>query len=173
MHIINRLTCLLTASLVGAFAGNISAGQTTYRWIDPKTGGTVISDQPPPPGAQKVTKANWSSGDSEPAMPYALRQASEKFPVVLYTSPGCTVCKQARSLLNGRGVPFSEKVIKNNDELAELGKQFGSQPELPSLRVGRQNSSSFVTSAWNELLDSAGYPNKAPYGFKPSTVDNE
>ncbi|MBL8396761.1 MAG: glutaredoxin family protein [Candidatus Accumulibacter sp.] len=168
---LDRLAHLLLALAAGVFASVISAEQTTYRWIDPKTGGTVISDQPPPPGAKKVGKANWGGG--EPTMPYALKQASEKFPVVLYTSPGCTVCKQARALLNGRGVPFSEKVVKSSEELAELTKQFGSEPEMPSLRVGRQSSSGFAAGPWNDLLDAAGYPSKAPYGFKPSTVDNE
>ena len=42
-----RLACLATALLATTTA--VSA-QTTYRWIDPSTGGTVISDRPPPPG---------------------------------------------------------------------------------------------------------------------------
>ena len=93
---------LLVASLAGA--------QTTYQWIDPKTGSTVISDQQPPPGAKQVLKRESDNGGSNQQMPYATRQAAEKFPVTLYTSENCAEgCKLARSLLSGRGVPFSEK----------------------------------------------------------------
>jgi hypothetical protein len=69
--------------------GTVSA-QTTYRWIDPNSGGTIISDLPPPPGARQVTRnIRTRSGVDEQQLPYAVRQASEKFPVVLYTSAGC------------------------------------------------------------------------------------
>ncbi|HOL64043.1 MAG TPA: glutaredoxin domain-containing protein [Accumulibacter sp.] len=149
--------------------------QSTYRWVDPKTGSTVISDKPPPPGVKKVDKANWSSSDNDNApLPYALRQLSEKFPVILYVRSGCPAyCKQARALLNERGVPFTEKVIASEEELGELGKQLGGELQLPSIRVGRQSSSGFAADTWNSLLDAAGYPVKAPYGVKRPPTGNE
>lgn len=160
------LLCLAGA-VSAVLVGGAFAGQTTYRWIDPKTGGTVISDLPPPPGAKQAAKSagGEASGD-ERAVPFAIRRASEKFPVVLFTSSGCETCKSARAMLNGRGVPFSEKVIGSEEELAELGKQLGGPAALPSIRVGRQGSSGFVSTAWNTLLDAAGYPSTAPYGSK-------
>ena len=156
------------AAILLLITGTVSA-QTTYRWIDPKSGGTIISDLPPPPGARQVMKYSSTTGVDEQQLPYAVRQASEKFPVVLYTSAGCVTCKQARTLLNGRGVPFSEKVLNSEEELAELGRQLGGgEALLPSISVGRQNMRGFAPAAWNELLDAAGYPANAPYRAKPS-----
>ncbi|SBT05722.1 Glutaredoxin [Candidatus Accumulibacter aalborgensis] len=144
------------------------SAQTTFRWIDPATGGTVISDMPPPPGAKQVMRYTASPAATEPQIPYAVRQASEKFPVVLYTTLGCPLCKPARDLLNGRGVPFSEKVLNSEEDRAEVGRQIGGEVLLPSVSVGRQNVRGFSTAAWNELLDAAGYPAALPSRRKPS-----
>jgi hypothetical protein len=106
-----RVAGALAALAALLLASPAVSAETTYRWIDPNTGGTVISDLPPPPGARQVTKYTTTIGGGErQPLPYAVRQASEKFPVVLYTSAGCgDPCKQARALLNGRGVPFSPR----------------------------------------------------------------
>lgn len=155
-----------SSALLLAVAGLlVTAGvcaETTYRWVDPSTGGTVISDLPPPAGARQVMKYTGGSG-SELQLPYAVRQASEKFPVILYTSAGCVTCKDARALLERRGVPFSERVANSEEEVAEIGRQLGGDAVLPSISVGRQSARGFSAAAWNELLDAAGYPASAPY----------
>ena len=145
------------------------AAQTTYRWVDKTTGQTVFSDQPPPAGATKVVKLNGAEPTAEKQIPYATRNASEKFPVTLYTAASCVdECKQARDLLNGRGTPFTEKMLKSDAEIADLTKKLGSEASVPSLFVGTQSFKGFETTAWNNLLDLAGYPKSAPYGAKPS-----
>jgi len=161
LHLVLLSAALLISSLVSA--------QTTYRWVDKATGKTVFSDQPPPPGAGKVVKMDGSAPTDEKQMSYATRQAAEKFPVLLYTSATCTEpCNQARSLLNGRGTPFTEKMLKSEAELAELTGKLGSEAVVPSIFVGQQSFKGFETTAWNNLLDLAGYPKSAPYGSKPS-----
>jgi glutaredoxin len=146
-----------------------TAAAQTYRWIDPKTGKTVYSDQPPPAGAKQVLKTNTAEHTGETQRPYATRQAAEKFPVTLYTSANCAEpCQQARALLNGRGVPFSEKEIKSKEDLAELSKTIGSEASVPTLFVGREHLLGFEDGAWNKLLDLATYPKSAPYGAKPT-----
>ena len=160
-----RLIFLLTAFVA---ASQLSA-QETYRWVDPKTGQTIFSDQPPPPGAKLVTKTTGTGQANDKQMLYATRQAAEKFPVTLYTAANCVeACKQARDLLNGRGIPFSEKMLKSEEEIAELTKRLGSEAATPSIFVGQQSFKGFETGAWNNLLDLAGYPKSAPYGAKPS-----
>ena len=161
-----RLFLLATAVLTASIA---SAQTTTYRWIDKATGQTVYSDQPPPPGVtQVVTKTGSEPADGQ-QLPYATRQAVEKFPVTLYTAANCTdACKQARDLLNGRGVPFAEKMLKTDEESAELAKKLGGEASVPSLFVGQQSFKGLESGAWNNLLDLAGYPKSAPYGAKPS-----
>jgi len=152
---------LLTASLANA--------QTTYRWVDKDTGQTIYSDQPPPPGAKNVVTITASERIDEQQLPYATRQAAEKFPVTLYTAATCVEeCKQARDMLNRRGIPFSEKMLKSNEESVELSKILGSEAAVPSLIVGQQSFKGLDSGAWNNLLDLAGYPKSAPYGARPS-----
>lgn len=119
-------TALRFAYIVAVlFATSGVGAETTYRWIDPGSGHTVISDLPPPPGARQVIHYTTNTGVGEPQIPYAVRQATEKFPVVLYTSLGCVTCKEARALLDRRGVPFSERAPNSEEELAELARQLG------------------------------------------------
>mgnify|MGYP000929537818 CR=1 FL=1 len=154
-------------------------GQTTYRWTDARTGRTVVSDQPPPADARKVLiyRGQGTTGEDpeKPArtLSYAARQASEKFPVVLYTMAECDECRAARELLTRRGIPFTEKLVRSQAELADINQQLGGRSLLPSLVVGRKNLRGFVSSDWNELLDLAGYPTNAPYGSGPGTPKGE
>jgi glutaredoxin len=149
-------------------AAAAASAQPTYRWID-KDGLSVFSDQAPPPGARQIVRMNANTRGDEPPLSYATRQAVEKFPVTLYSAPYCVdACKQARSLLNGRGIPFAEVVLTSHDELAELARKLGSEAGVPSLFVGQQHLIGLETGAWNTLLDLAGYPKSAPYGAKPS-----
>ncbi|MEI7428966.1 MAG: glutaredoxin family protein [Betaproteobacteria bacterium] len=162
-----HLSLLLIALLFGSFA----QAQTTYRWVDKATGQTIFSDQPPPPGTKAVsTRISDDKGDEQP-LPYATRQAADKFPVALFTTSNCLeACKQGRDLLNSRGIPFSEKLLQSQEEYAELSKKLGSEAVFPSIFVGQQNFKGFENGAWNNLLDLAGYPASAPYGAKPSGV---
>ena len=142
--------------------------QTTYRWID-KTGQTVFSDQPPPPDVRVIETRQGRGQEDEQPLPYATRQAAEKYPVVLYTTANCTeICASARALLNGRGVPFSEKLLTSPEEAAEIARQMGNETFVPGLKVGSQTFPGFEAGSWNNLLDLAGYPKTAPYGSKPS-----
>ena len=156
-------------SIFLALAATAASAQTTYRWIDPATGRTVISDQPPPPNARQVTKAKGGETGDAPQRSYATRQAAEKFPVTLYTAANCLAnCQQARDLLNARGVPFSEHMLKTAEDIAALRQLVGSEPSVPTLTVGKQLTQGLEAGAWNNLLDLAGYPKTAPFGSKPS-----
>lgn len=138
----------------------------TYRWVDP-AGRTVFSDTPPPSTAKSLTKTvdAVEAGDN---LPFALRKAKESFPVTLYTSADCgSNCQQARDLLNGRGVPFTEKILKSAEEANEL-KQLVGEVFIPSMKIGNQSFRGFEAGAYNNLLDLAGYPKTAAYGIKPS-----
>jgi glutaredoxin len=145
------------------------AAQTTYRWIAPG-GETVYSDQPPPTGVN-YEKLEGYKQENDPQLPYATRQAMGKYPVTLYTTASCKEsCAKARTLLNGRGIPFSEKMLTNPEEIAEITAQMGTESFIPGIKVGSQNLPGYEANAWNNLLDLAGYPKTAPYGSKPSGV---
>ena len=162
-----HLTVVIAALLASAIA--TAGAQTTYRWTDKATGQTVFSDQAAPPGARGVAAKESRPPAGESRLPYATLVAAEKFPVTLYTAANCAeACADARRLLNGRGVPFAETMVKNQDEAAELARELGGEAGFPAIRVGRQSFVGFAASSWNSLLDLAGYPKSAPYGSKPS-----
>ena len=153
-------------ALLGAMP---AAAQTTYKWIDPATGRTVISDQAPPPGVKPLAKQVARDEGGDQPLPYAVRQVVDKFPVTIYTSANCgDVCKHARDLLNGRGVPFAEKMLQTPEEFAEATQLLGSDTLIPSVTVGREKYKGFNADSWNNLLNLAGYPKTAAYGQKPS-----
>ncbi|PKO39320.1 MAG: glutaredoxin family protein [Betaproteobacteria bacterium HGW-Betaproteobacteria-4] len=131
----------------------------TYRWTD-SGGRTVISDTPPPGGAKSIAKLGGKPEASD-GLSFATKRAMELFPVTLYTTPDCVAeCKNARDLLNGRGTPFTEKVLQTQEDIDEL-KQLVGDLFLPSLKVGKQSFRGFEAGAYNNLLDLAGYPKSA------------
>ena len=136
----------------------------TYKWTD-SAGHTVISDTPPTGQAKKVSKSS-DTAQADDNLPFSVKKAMEAFPVVLYTSNDCgDSCKQARDLLNSRGVPFSEKVVQKPEDAEEL-KQLVGDAFVPVIKVGNQRQRGFEAGAYNNLLDLAGYPKTAPYGAK-------
>jgi glutaredoxin len=148
-----------------ALAGTASFAET-YRWVD-SAGRVVISDTPPPGKAKSVAKSGESTAD-EGFMSFETKKAVDNFPVTLYTSADCIAeCKQARELLNGRGIPFTEKMLQKQEDVDELKKLIG-DAFVPALKVGKQTTRGFDASAYNNLLDLAGYPKSAPLGSKPS-----
>jgi len=137
----------------------------TYKWIE--NGKTIISDTPPPGRAKAQVKTD-EAGEPGDNPPFATKRAAEAFPLTLYTSADCVAdCKQARELLNGRGVPFTEKMVQKQEDIDEL-KQLVGDAAVPTVKVGKQTFRGFDASAYGNLLDLAGYPKTAPYGSKPS-----
>lgn len=146
-----------------------------YKWVGP--GGQVTySDQPPPAGTIGValgTPAPTARRD-EAALPAALRAASSKYPVTLYTTKDCTPCQQARAHLSRRGIPFSERTVTTRAD-AELYKQVGfTDFSFPGLTVGRDRSVGFEAGDWDGLLDAAGYPKTSalPPGYRPTPASS-
>ena len=90
--------------------------------------------------------------------PSELARLQKDFPVTLYTSTDCNeACGLARGALNKRGVPFKEVPVGDTDSIAELKRKAGAV-EVPALLVGRLVQLGFEQGAFDDLLDSAGYP---------------
>ena len=133
--------------------------QNTWRWVDKNTGQTVYSDHPPPAGAKNVSVMTGKVGGPGSSLSYATRLAAEKFPVVLYTSKTCDeYCAKARDLLNTRGIPFNENTIDTREEADAISAKLGGKLLVPAMTVGAQKHLGFQETAWNQLLDLAGYP---------------
>ena len=106
-----------------------------------------------------------------PGLPTDLREAAQKFPVLLYTSADCSPCEAGRKLLAERGVPYTERRIASQDDLDQLARATGVRA-VPVLSVGAQVLRGFGDAEWHLYLDTAGYPreSKLPRGWQPTAA---
>lgn len=148
-------------------AGIVPAHATLYKWVAPD--GTVsYSDTPPPSAATRVeSKSLDTASQGNPDLPYALAEARRKHPVTLYTSRKCVPCDDGRALLSRRGIPFSEKTVASNGDIARL-REVSGDAQLPVLVVGGTQHHGFEPGDWNTALTEAGYPetNRLPEGWR-------
>jgi Domain of unknown function (DUF4124) len=150
------LACLVIMPL-SAQAGEL------FRWVD-KSGKMNYGDTPPADAAEVVRlKISTDTGQDED-LPYETLVALQNFPVTLYLSENCgETCDKARSLLNKRGVPFSEKLLKTKQDIDALKQLSGIGGVVPVLEIGKNFLRGFLESQWNNELDIAGYPKTASY----------
>lgn len=136
-------------------AGGVQA--QVYRSSGP--GGVSYSDQPPPAqaGRQVAPLGGDTRRSGSATLPYTLSQTVQRFPVTLYTSADCPPCVSGRNLLIQRGVPFSEKTVQSNEDIAALQRLAGAS-HVPVLTIGGQRLSGYSDQEWSQYLDAAGYP---------------
>lgn len=155
-------SCMLLAAL-GAQA------QTVYRIVG-ADGRVTFSDKPPAneqQGKVATTGVGAAAAASGTALSFELRQVVSKYPVTLYTSADCAPCASGRAMLTARGVPFSERTVTTNEDVAALQKLSG-QSSLPVLTIGAQRVNGFSDVEWGQDLDAAGYPKTSalPAGYR-------
>jgi glutaredoxin len=135
--------------------------QSIFRSVD-ANGRITYSDKPPaaaatPERSSAVSGTN-SADDNTAALPYLLRQVATAFPVTLYTGPSCgEPCSAGRSLLVGRGIPFTEKTISTQADIEALQRIAG-EAGLPLLTIGGQYLRGYSEASWNQYLSIADYP---------------
>lgn len=135
--------------------------QQVYRIVGPD-GRLTFSDRPPPalvPNSS-ISETNAIGGTGNPApvgLPFVLRQVALKYPVVLYTGDNCAPCGAGRSLLTGRGIPFSEKTVTTAAD-SEALRRLSGEMSLPLLTIGNQQLKGFSDVEWTQFLNAAGYP---------------
>ena len=141
---------LLTAGLAQA--------QTIYRVVGPD-GKVTFSDKPPVSAANMTATdaGGKATGANGPTLPFELRQVVSKYPVTLYTANNCAPCASGRTLLSGRGIPFTEKTV-NTAEDADALQRISGENSLPFLTIGGQQIKGYSESEWTQFLDAAGDP---------------
>jgi glutaredoxin len=111
------------------------------------------------PAAEAQASPTTVASSALPPLPAELRQAMQRHPVVLYSAAECAPCNEGRTLLQQRGVPYSEKRVASDDDVAALERLTGGRT-VPSLALGAQSLRGFSTD-WNAFLDAAGYPRES------------
>lgn len=147
------------ALLLGICAGAALA-QPVYRIVGPD-GKVTFSDRAPSANAATAPSGNTTtSASGANNLPFALQQIATRYPVTLYTSSDCAPCSNARHLLVRRGVPFTERTITSNEDIAALERLSGST-SLPFATIGGQKLDGFSETEWTQYLDAAEYPKQS------------
>ena len=148
-----------TLLLCGALAAQ---AQGVQRIVGPD-GRITYTDQAAPASASAPGSPSSDAG----TLPYALRQAVQRYPVTLYTGPDCVPCGAGRALLTSRGIPFTERTVSSGDDVAALQRLAG-EASLPLLSIGSQQLRGFSDVEWTQYLDAAGYPKASalPGGYR-------
>jgi glutaredoxin len=152
----HRLAVALALAALACSAG----AQAVYRIVGPD-GKVTFADKPPAtPGAKasptEIAPLTGAAGGNA-NLPYELRQVASRYPVTIYTGTDCAPCGSARAYLASRGVPFTEKSVSTNEDIAALQRMSGSNT-LPFLTIGGQQITGYSDSEWTQYLNAAGYP---------------
>ena len=159
MQLFRRTLALSAAVGLLAGAGAVCA-QQVYRIVGPD-GKVTFSDRAPsndaPAAAERTATAPGEQTGAGSNLPYRLGQIAARFPVTLYTAADCAPCASARSLLVGRGIPFTERTVTSNEDIDAL-KRLSGGTSLPFGTIGNQQLQGFSDSEWTQYLNAAGYP---------------
>lgn len=159
------------ASLIGWQAG--AQAQQVYRIVGPD-GRVTFSDRPPEKAnAAPTSLRGGAAADANSALPPELRKTASQYPVTLYvTRSDCSACDAGRRLLQGRGIPYTEKTVDSAAD-NEAFKRITGGDSLPALGIGNQTLKGLLDTEWNSYLDAAGYPRQiqlpASYRQAPAT----
>ena len=160
--IAHRLRFACHALGIGLLVVAATTHAQVYRSVGPD-GQVTFSDTPPAAQgtqAPKATSSRSAAPSGNAALPYELRQSAQRYPVTLYTTTACDACTSGRQLLTARGVPFTEKTVSSNADIAALQKLTGAD-SLPALTIGAQQLKGFSDAQWSQYLDAAGYPKQS------------
>lgn len=152
----------LAAAALLSLAPPLAAAQGGLFKVVGPDGRVTYTDRAPAPSEGRAQNVNRNTGAaSDPQLPFALREVASRFPATLYTAGDCgDACRQARTFLVNRGVPFQERSANTTEEREAWTRIVGG-PESPTLQVGNQWLRGFTPAAWDETLTVAGYPRQS------------
>lgn len=156
----HRAIHTLATSVAAAALFAALPAHALYKVVGPD-GKVTYTDRPDVSTDRKVQSVNTRGGVSnDVALPFELRQASQRYPVTLYVAPDCSPCDSGRQFLRQRGIPFSEKLVTTGEDSQALQRLTGST-SLPAMTVGAQIVRGWQQQEWASYLDAAGYPKES------------
>lgn len=157
-----RLAGLLAGAAALVALPALAQERQVYRYVD--ADGRVVYSDRQPTGTVKDLQAKRVVGNTieTSTMSLALQQATERFPVTLYTFPCGDPCDKAVALLNRRGIPYQTMNVEDPNNAQKL-QQLTGELQAPVLQVGdKLVGKGFAEPQWHALLDQAGYPKTPP-----------
>lgn len=151
-----RLPVLVAALLLSTTA----PAWAVYKIVGPD-GRVTFTDIPPQGGtkATEVAPGTGPAGDDAARLPPELQRIVARNPAVLYTTPHCPACDDARDLLRHRGIPFTEKTISSPEDASAYKQLSHGADRLPLLTLGSAAlTPGFDRGIWEQALSHAGYP---------------
>jgi glutaredoxin len=139
-------------------AGVQAQDKQVYRYVDAE-GRVVYSDKPPPANAKDAqTKRVGGNYIETDPMSISEQQATERYPVTLYSFACGELCDDATGLLNKRGVPYTTVDVQTPDGAKKL-QAISGEMTAPVLAVGdKLIYKGYNEARWQQMLDDAGYP---------------
>ena len=144
-----------------------------YKVVGPDGKVTYTDRAPADTGSKVVPFTSGGTPDRVPdvGLPIELRQLVARYPVTLFTSTDCQPCDAARTLLQQRGVPYTEKRVTTEEDIQALERLIGGR-SVPGATIGPQVLRGLNAADWVAYLDAAGYPKESrlPRGRQPPAV---
>lgn len=163
-----RLAVVMSLALAGMPA------MALYKVVGPD-GKVTYTDRPPVETGSKVVPfgagGQAAAAADNASLPLELRQVASRYPVTLYTSADCAPCDAARTLLQQRGIPYTEKRVQTDEDVVALERLTGGRT-VPGATIGAQQLRGLNAADWSSYLDAAGYPRESrlPKGWQPPAV---
>jgi glutaredoxin len=143
--------------LAGLLFAALTSVHAQYKVVGPD-GKVTYTDQAPTASARAPgVAAPADRGSDAQTLPANLRQVVGRYPVTLYAGKNCSPCDSGRQLLLSRGIPFTEKRVDSQADIAAFMALTGNGT-IPALTIGQQRLKGWVSSEWVSYLDAAGYP---------------
>ncbi len=155
-----RIILILVAALL-VVPGAAVAAQKLYKWVDGQ-GNVSYHDRPPAPDSGYRVEEKRVENRGEGSSEGDANEAAQKFPVVLYTVPKCASCDNARTHLQKRKVPFTEKNAESDVKVQTELKAKAGAMSVPTILVGSKVMNGYMDGFPDGELDQAGYPKLDP-----------
>ncbi len=156
----HRTLLAVAAMAAGASLFAALPAHALYKVVGPD--GKITYTDRPAVGTENKVQQVGTGGTvaNDVALPFELRQAAQRYPVVLYVSADCAPCDAGRQALRQRGIPFAEKLVSTAEDSQALQRITGST-NLPALTVGAQIVRGWQREEWMSYLDAANYPKES------------
>jgi glutaredoxin len=148
------LGAAMTAMLLAAGPTAGQNGDKLYKWVD-ENGNVTYQDRPPPEQTGQVQEFEQSSYEAGAGGPDAAMPDVE---LVLYAIDECDVCDMVRTLLDERGLPFTEKDAQSDVEVQDELRQVSGRLSVPVLTIGEEVLTGYNRELILNELEDAGFP---------------